>query len=76
MQRYLIESVAFAPELDSIMVRFEQPHRTGGPIVGERLEWEISLRGEDGDLRTRAWNIVDELCDILDEAFAERRRGR
>lgn len=76
MKRYTVESVAFAPDLNSILVRFQEPGNVGGPVLGQIIEQEITLR-DDNDLRLRerVYEIVDFVCDIIDEVHAERRRA-
>lgn len=75
MDRYKIESVAFAEDLGSIMVRFEEPHTAGGPITVERKEQEINLF-EDGELRQQVAELVDLICDVVDRVHADRRHAR
>lgn len=75
MKRYKIASVAFADDLGSIMVRFEEPDTAGGAILVESKEQEISLH-EDPEMRQMVWELVDGLCDVLDRAHADRRHMR
>lgn len=74
MKRYRVESVAFAPDLGSIMVRFEEIDSAGGAILSEHKEQEISLR-TDPEMRQQVWEIVDLVCDVIDRAFADRRNA-
>lgn len=73
MQRYSIDSIAIAPDLGSMMVRFIDPSKnTGGPVLAEVHEMTISLRGDD-DLRSIMWDVMDRICDVIDEAHKARR---
>jgi hypothetical protein len=79
MQRYGIESVAFAPDLGSVMIRYMDPANVGGPVLGDMNEKTIDLRDFDGagdDYRSLIWTMVDQLCDIIDEAHRQCRRAR
>lgn len=77
MNRYALESVAFASDLSSILVRFAEIDSGGGPLVDEHKEWEISLRDPDNpELRQQVWQIADQLCDVLDQTYAAARQAR
>lgn len=76
MQRYVINSLAVAPDLGSIMVSFIDPAKNaGGPIIADVHEMTISLHDDETHLREMMWEIVDRLCDVIDESFKARRRG-
>jgi hypothetical protein len=68
--RYEIQSVLFAPDLSSFMIRFIDPERQRPP-VNEVTEWAVELGGE---LQEQAAAIYDQLCDLIDESYKEGRR--
>lgn len=79
MDRYVIESIAFAPDFSSIMVRYrEADARPDDPVV-QTIERVIDLLEVD-EGRDLAWQIADRMCDLLDEAHkvwarTQRQRG-
>lgn len=73
--RYTIESVAFAPDLNSILVRLQDPSLAGGPVLGSTTEVEINIRDDD-DVRAAVWEMCNTLCDIYDESHREMRAAQ
>lgn len=76
MQRYLVESVCFSENMSSILLRWSDiDGGVGGVVLAEHIEQEIGLL-EDDELRQKIWDIVDQLCDVIDQAHADRRTAR
>lgn len=68
MDRYTIETIEFASDLSSVGITFLDHEPTHGPVT-ERRQWVIHLL-EDIDLRESVASIVEDLCQLIDDAYA------
>lgn len=73
--RYVIESIAFAEDLNSMMIRFHDPSMAAGPILNHVQEVVVNLR-EDDDVRAGVWEMCNALCDIIDDSHRAMRAAQ